>query len=134
MFPTHIFTSLKFAKITCKNFDSKKILTLCFFAGHVSVNGWRSSFLGLAAVNLAESAGDLISIDVLAEMYVSAAIQIRTSFPEGLQFIAVSWDYYPQSCTCQSYNNMIIILYTLKKNEFTGLVKKKLEFHELALF
>lgn len=65
-----------------------------FVVGHVSVNGWRSSFLGLAAVNLAESAGELISIDVLAEIYVSAAIQIRTSFPEGLHFIAVSWDHF----------------------------------------
>lgn len=60
------------------------------FVGHVSVNGWRSSFLGLAAVNLAESADKLMSIDILAEIYVSAAIQIRTSFPDGLHFIAVS--------------------------------------------
>lgn len=59
------------------------------FVGHVSVNGWRSSFLGLAAVNLAESADKLMSIDILAEIYVSAAIQIRTSFPDGLHFIAV---------------------------------------------
>ena len=60
------------------------------FVGHVSVNGWRSSFLGLAAVNLAESADKRMSIDILAEIYVSAAIQIRTSFPDGLHFIAVS--------------------------------------------
>ena len=60
------------------------------FVGHVSVNGWHSSFLGLAAVNLAESADKLMSIDILAEIYVSAAIQIRTSFPDGLHFIAVS--------------------------------------------
>lgn len=60
------------------------------FVGHVSVNGWRSSFLGLAAVNLAESADKLMSINILAEIYVSAAIQIRTSFPDGLHFIAVS--------------------------------------------
>lgn len=60
------------------------------FVGHVSVNGWRSSFLGLAAVNLAESADKLMSIDILAEIYVSAAIQIRTTFPDGLHFIAVS--------------------------------------------
>ena len=55
------------------------------------MNGWRSSFLGLAAVNLAESAEKLISTEVLAEIYVSAAIQIRTSFPDGLHFIAVSF-------------------------------------------
>lgn len=54
------------------------------------MNGWRSSFLGLAAVNLAESADKLMSIEILAEIYVSAAIQIRTSFPDGLHFIAVS--------------------------------------------
>lgn len=56
--------------------------------GHVSMDGWRSSFLGLAAVNLAESADKLISFEVLAEIYVSAAIQIRTSFPDGLHFVA----------------------------------------------
>ena len=77
------------------------------------MNGWRSSFLGLAAVNLAESAKDLISIDVLAEIYVSAAIQIRTSFPEGLQFIAVSWDCFLQPyCVCltklQQYDYYIV--------------------------
>ena len=56
------------------------------------MDGWRSSFLGLAAVNLAESADKLISFEVLAEIYVSAAIQIRTSFPDGLHFVAVSFD------------------------------------------
>ena len=56
----------------------------------MSVSGWRSSFFSLAAMNLAESADKLISIQLLAEIYVSAAIQIRTSFPEGLHFIAVS--------------------------------------------
>ena len=56
------------------------------------MNGWRSSFLGLAAVNLAESAEKLISTEVLAEIYVSAAIQIRTSFPDGLHFTAVSFE------------------------------------------
>ncbi|XP_068720053.1 sterol regulatory element-binding protein 1-like isoform X1 [Montipora capricornis] len=56
--------------------------------GHMSVSGWRSSFFSLAAMNLAESADKLISTQLLAEIYVSAAIQIRTSFPEGLHFIA----------------------------------------------
>lgn len=56
------------------------------------MSGWRSSFLGLAAVNLAESAEKLISIEMLAEIYVSAAIQIRTSFPDGLHFSAVSFE------------------------------------------
>ena len=56
----------------------------------MSLDGWRSSFLGLAAMNLAESADKLVGTQVLAEIYVSAAIQIRTSFPEGLHFIAVS--------------------------------------------
>ncbi|KAK2563255.1 Sterol regulatory element-binding protein 1 [Acropora cervicornis] len=56
--------------------------------GHMSVDGWRSSFLGLAAMNLAESADKLVGTQVLAEIYVLAAIQIRTSFPEGLHFIA----------------------------------------------
>ncbi|XP_073252369.1 sterol regulatory element-binding protein 1-like isoform X2 [Porites lutea] len=56
--------------------------------GHVSMDGWRSSFLGLAAMNLAESADKLVSFEVLSEIYVSAAIQIRSSFPDGLHFIA----------------------------------------------
>ena len=63
---------------------------MCFL-GHVSMDGWRSSFLGLAAMNLAESADKLVSFEVLAEIYVSAAIQIRSSFPDGLHFIAVGY-------------------------------------------
>ena len=68
-----------------------KCSTLYIIIGHVSMDGWRSSFLGLAAMNLAESADKLISTEVLAEIYVSAAIQIRTSFPDGLHFTAVSF-------------------------------------------
>ena len=55
------------------------------------MDGWRSSFLGLAAMNLAESADKLVSFEVLAEIYVSAAIQIRSSFPDGPHFIAVGY-------------------------------------------
>lgn len=65
-------------------------IILCVL-GHVSMDGWRSSFLGLAAMNLAESADKLVSFEVLAEIYVSAAIQIRRSFPDGLHFIAVGY-------------------------------------------
>ena len=68
----------------------KETRSCCFYLGHMSVDGWRSSFLGLAAMNLAESADKLVGTQVLAEIYVLAAIQIRTSFPEGLHFIAVS--------------------------------------------
>ena len=42
-------------------------------------------------MNLAESADKLVSFEVLAEIYVSAAIQIRSSFPDGLHFIAVGY-------------------------------------------
>ena len=45
-------------------------------------------------MNLAESAAELVRMDILAEIYVTAAIEIRTSFPEGLHFFAVSYCHY----------------------------------------
>ncbi|EDO44513.1 predicted protein, partial [Nematostella vectensis] len=56
--------------------------------GYVPRGYWRSSVLGLSAINLAETAGSYISAQVKAQMYVTAAVQIRSALPEGLHFVA----------------------------------------------
>lgn len=57
--------------------------------GYYSVNKWRSFIMALSAVNMAESAGNLISVEVMSEIYVTAAIQAYiSSFPDGLHLIA----------------------------------------------
>ncbi|XP_038618779.1 sterol regulatory element-binding protein 1 [Tachyglossus aculeatus] len=44
--------------------------------------------LALSAVNLAECAGATVSVATLAEVYVAAALRIKTSLPRGLHFLA----------------------------------------------
>uniref|UniRef100_F7DVG0 Sterol regulatory element-binding protein 1 n=1 Tax=Ornithorhynchus anatinus TaxID=9258 RepID=F7DVG0_ORNAN len=44
--------------------------------------------LALSAVNLAECAGGAVSVATLAEVYVAAALRIKTSLPRGLHFLA----------------------------------------------
>lgn len=41
--------------------------------------------LAMAAVNMAEAAGDAITPEHLAEVYVAAALRIKESFPTALQ-------------------------------------------------
>lgn len=43
--------------------------------------------LALSALNLAECAGDAVSVATLAEIYVAAALRIKTSFPWALHFL-----------------------------------------------
>ncbi|XP_033908265.3 sterol regulatory element-binding protein 1-like isoform X2 [Acipenser ruthenus] len=44
--------------------------------------------MALSAVNLAECAGDALSVATLSEIYVSAALRIKTSLPRGLHYIS----------------------------------------------
>lgn len=46
--------------------------------------------LALSAVNLAECAGDAISVAALAEIYVAAALRIKASLHRCFHFLAVS--------------------------------------------
>ncbi|XP_006875605.1 PREDICTED: sterol regulatory element-binding protein 1 isoform X2 [Chrysochloris asiatica] len=43
--------------------------------------------LALGALNLAECAGDSVSVATLAEIYVAAALRVKTSFPRSLHFL-----------------------------------------------
>ncbi|XP_007939640.1 sterol regulatory element-binding protein 1 [Orycteropus afer afer] len=43
--------------------------------------------LALAALNLAECAGDMVSVVTLAEIYVAAALRVKTSLPRTLHFL-----------------------------------------------
>ncbi|XP_070553769.1 sterol regulatory element-binding protein 1-like isoform X2 [Ptychodera flava] len=56
--------------------------------GHESGGFIRGINLALSAVNLAECAGDAICKGMLAEIYTTAALQIKTTFPASLHFMA----------------------------------------------
>ncbi|XP_044777366.1 sterol regulatory element-binding protein 1 isoform X11 [Neomonachus schauinslandi] len=43
--------------------------------------------LALSALNLAECAGDAVSVAMLAEIYVAAALRVKTSLPRALHFL-----------------------------------------------
>lgn len=54
-------------------------------AGHLSAIN-----MALSALNLAECAGDTISVAMLAEVYVAAALRVKTSLHRCCHFLAVS--------------------------------------------
>lgn len=54
-------------------------------AGHLSAIN-----MALSAVNLAECAGDTISVATLAEVYVAAALRVKTSLHRCCHVLAVS--------------------------------------------
>ncbi|XP_041360280.1 sterol regulatory element-binding protein 1-like isoform X2 [Gigantopelta aegis] len=57
-------------------------------AGKAEVGVLRGLNLALSAVNTAEAARDAISRSMLAEIYATAAVQIKASFHDKLQFFA----------------------------------------------
>nr|XP_031323303.1 sterol regulatory element-binding protein 1 isoform X2 [Camelus dromedarius] len=46
-----------------------------------------ATHLALSALNLAECAGDAVSVATLAEIYVAAALRVKTSLPRALHFL-----------------------------------------------
>ncbi|XP_036924636.1 sterol regulatory element-binding protein 1 isoform X1 [Sturnira hondurensis] len=53
-----------------------------YTGGHLT-----AASLALSAVNLAECAGDTLSVAMLAEIYVAAALTVKTSLPRTLHFL-----------------------------------------------
>ncbi|XP_045680158.1 sterol regulatory element-binding protein 1 isoform X2 [Phyllostomus hastatus] len=53
-----------------------------YTGGHLTATS-----LALSAVNLAECAGDALSVATLAEIYVAAALTVKTSLPRTLHFL-----------------------------------------------
>lgn len=60
------------------------------FLGKYSGGHLAAANLALNALNLAECAGDAVSVATLAEIYVAAALRVKTSFPWALRFLTVS--------------------------------------------
>ncbi|KAM5263626.1 sterol regulatory element-binding protein 1 isoform 3-T3 [Ctenodactylus gundi] len=59
--------------------------------------------LALSALNLAECAGDAVSMATLAEIYVAAALRVKTSFPRALHFLTRFFlSSARQACLAQS--------------------------------
>ncbi|XP_063125981.1 sterol regulatory element-binding protein 1 isoform X1 [Rattus norvegicus] len=62
-----------------------------------------ASNLALSALNLAECAGDAISMATLAEIYVAAALRVKTSLPRALHFLTRFFlSSARQACLAQS--------------------------------
>lgn len=53
----------------------------------MSGNNLLGTILALGAVNMAEIAGNTVSIENMAEMYVLFALQVKTSFPPALHWL-----------------------------------------------
>ncbi|XP_037589510.1 sterol regulatory element-binding protein 1 isoform X3 [Cebus imitator] len=53
-----------------------------YTGGHLTATN-----LALSALNLAECAGDALSVATLAEIYVAAALRVKTSLPRALHFL-----------------------------------------------
>lgn len=67
-------------------------VSCCFLPGKLGGSHLAAINMALSAVNLAECAGDALSVATLSEIYVSAALRIKTSLPRGLHYISVSLD------------------------------------------
>ena len=63
---------------------------LSHFPGKYSGGHLAAANLALSALNLAECAGEAVSVATLAEIYVATALRVKTSLPRALHFLTVS--------------------------------------------
>ena len=70
--------------------------------GHASTSTMGGINLAICAVNLAEAGAQTMGTETLAEIYATAAMTVKLSFPSFMQFLAVS--------TFSSLNSIHIIL------------------------
>uniref|UniRef100_A0A2K5UNH1 Sterol regulatory element-binding protein 1 n=1 Tax=Macaca fascicularis TaxID=9541 RepID=A0A2K5UNH1_MACFA len=69
-----------------------------YTGGHLTATN-----LALSALNLAECAGDAVSVATLAEIYVAAALRVKTSLPRTLHFLTRFFlSSARQACLAQS--------------------------------
>ncbi|XP_027621390.1 sterol regulatory element-binding protein 1 [Tupaia chinensis] len=69
-----------------------------YAGGHLAATN-----LALSALNLAECAGDAVSVATLAEVYVAAALRVKTSLPRALHFLTRFFlSSARQACLAQS--------------------------------
>ncbi|PNJ08269.1 SREBF1 isoform 3 [Pongo abelii] len=69
-----------------------------YTGGHLTATN-----LALSALNLAECAGDAVSVATLAEIYVAAALRVKTSLPRALHFLTRFFlSSARQACLAQS--------------------------------
>ncbi|NXD29775.1 SRBP1 protein, partial [Spelaeornis formosus] len=71
--------------------------------------------LALSAVNLAECAGDAISVAALAEIYVAAALRIKASLHRCFHFLAVSAGYWGALCVPLGLGSQALFLFSLQR-------------------
>ncbi|XP_074175896.1 sterol regulatory element-binding protein 1 isoform X2 [Rhinolophus sinicus] len=69
-----------------------------YTGGHIAATN-----LALSALNLAECSGDTLSVATLAEIYVAAALRVKTSLPRALHFLTRFFlSSARQACLAQS--------------------------------
>ncbi|KAF6299824.1 sterol regulatory element binding transcription factor 1 [Rhinolophus ferrumequinum] len=69
-----------------------------YTGGHIAATN-----LALSALNLAECSGDTVSVATLAEIYVAAALRVKTSLPRALHFLTRFFlSSARQACLAQS--------------------------------
>lgn len=62
----------------------------CCLPGKYTGGCLTAASLALSALNLAECAGDAVPAATLADIYVAAALTVKTHLPRALHFLTVS--------------------------------------------
>ena len=63
-------------------------LSLC--TGQVPSSQWLAAVVALNAVNMADMADNSLNEEIRADIYIDCAIQLRSTLPKNLKFLAVS--------------------------------------------
>ena len=58
--------------------------------GQVPGSQWLAAVVALNAVNMAEMADNNLNEEIRADIYIDCAIQLRSTLPTNLKFLAVS--------------------------------------------
>lgn len=69
------------------------VVYVMFCVGKLGGSHLSAIHMALSALNLAECAGDCLSVATLAEIYVSTALRVKTTLPRLLHFTTVRNDY-----------------------------------------
>ena len=63
-------------------------------AGHVPGSQWLVTVVALNAVNMVDMADSSLNEEIRVDIYIDCAIQLRSTLPKNLKFLAVSVQQY----------------------------------------
>jgi hypothetical protein len=73
-----------------KCFYYNNVLFAFLSAAPVPVSQWLASLVALNAVNMADMADSSLNKEIRVDIYIDCAIQLRSTLPKNLKFLAVS--------------------------------------------